>query len=84
MENYAYNIGGLLTNKTDFNGYNITYQYDGMNRLVARVPDPARGDSPVTFAYNVLGLRTKMTDAGGVTSCTGRQRTAILMRIVLK
>ncbi len=70
METYAYNIGGQLTNRTDFNGYTTTFQYDGMNRLVAKLPSSALNppSAPVYYSYNVLGLRTNMTDASGSTA----------------
>jgi RHS repeat-associated protein len=70
VETYAYNIGGLLTNKTDFDGYATTYQYDQMNRLVAKLPSSILNppSSPVYYSYNVLGLRTNMTDASGATA----------------
>lgn len=76
VETYAYSIGGLLTNRTDFNGYVTTFAYDGMNRLLAKVPDARRGEPSVTYGYNVLGLRTNMTDASGVTTFAydGRNR----------
>ena len=78
VEICAYNVGGLLTNKTDFNGYATTYQYDPMNRLLARIPDSARGEPSVFYAYNALGLRTGMTDASGSTAYVydGRNRLA--------
>lgn len=67
VETYRYDLAGNLVSKTDFNGYTTSYQYDSMNRLVAKIPDPRRGEQPVTFAYNELGLRTNMLDASGVT-----------------
>jgi RHS repeat-associated protein len=80
IETYAYNIGGLLTNKTDFNGYVTTYQYDLMNRLLAKVPDPRRGEPAVTFGYNTLGLRTNMTDASGATSYSYDERNRLVQK----
>jgi len=68
VESYAYNCGGLLTNRIDFNGYSTAFLYDGMNRLQMKVPDPRRGEPAVRFGYDVLGLRTNMTDASGVTA----------------
>jgi RHS repeat-associated protein len=80
-ETYAYNIGGLLTNKTDFNGFVTTYQYDLMNRLLARVPDVRRGEPSVIFGYDVLGLRTNMTDASGVTTYAYDARQRLITKV---
>ncbi len=68
VETYAYNIEGLLTNRTDFNGFSTTYQYDTLDQLVAKIPDPRRGEPSITVQYNELGLRTNMTDASGSTA----------------
>jgi YD repeat-containing protein len=51
-----------------------------MNRLVAKVPDARRGEPSVTFAYNVLGLRTNMTDASGVTSYQYDNRNRLVQK----
>jgi RHS repeat-associated protein len=80
VETYAYNIGGLLTNKTDFNGYVTTYQYDLMNRLQAKVPDSRRGEATIAYSYNVLGLRTNMTDAGGSTAYVYDQQNRLVQK----
>ena len=81
VETYQYDLAGNLVSKTDFNGYTTTYQYDAMNRLVAKVPDPRRGEPPVTYAYNELGLRTNMTDASGSTTYTYDLRNRLAQKI---
>ncbi len=73
IESYHYDILGNLTNKTDFNGDSTTYSYDMMNRLLQRTPSPSQivlGSRPVSYGYNVLGLRTNMIDATGETTYT--------------
>jgi RHS repeat-associated protein len=51
-----------------------------MNRLVAKLPSTLLNppSTPVHYAYNVLGLRTNMTDASGATAYAydGRNRLA--------
>ncbi len=79
-ESYGYNIAGLLTAKTDFNGFVTTFQYDVMNRLLAKIPDPRRGEPHVTYGYNALGLRTSMTDASGQTSYGYHARNRLLQK----
>ncbi len=68
IESRTYDLCGLLTRRIDFNGDVTSYEYDSMNRLLARIPDPRRAESPITFAYNALGLRTNMIDAAGSSS----------------
>lgn len=69
-ETYGYDPAGNLIARTNFNGRVISYDYDALNRVTAKVPDAqllAAGSVPVTYAYNAVGLRTNMTDTGGVT-----------------
>jgi RHS repeat-associated protein len=67
-ETYAWDAAGNLIGHTDLNGYTTTFSYDAMNRLVLKQPDPRRQEPQVTFAYNALGSRTNMVDAGAVTA----------------
>jgi len=39
-----------------------------LNRLVEKTPDLLLGEPSITFAYNLLGQRTNMVDASGVTT----------------
>jgi YD repeat-containing protein len=39
FEIYAYDTGGNLQNRTDFNGKTTTFNYDLMRRLLSKVPD---------------------------------------------
>ena len=80
IETYSYDLSGNLTNETDFDGYTTTYQYDLLNRLLAKVPDPRRGESSVTFGYNVLGLRTNMIDASGSTAYSYDIRNRVVQK----
>ena len=70
IETYAYDLVGNLTNRVDFNGHVTCYAYDTMNRLVAKLPSSNFNppSSAVYYSYNILGLRTNMTDASGSTA----------------
>ena len=59
---------GNLGARTDFKGRTTSYQYDALNRLTAKVPDPALGEPAVSFTYTATGRRATMTDASGVTT----------------
>jgi YD repeat-containing protein len=39
-ESRSYDAAGNLLSLKHFNGYTTTYTYDGLNRLLTRVPDP--------------------------------------------
>ncbi|MCC7084413.1 MAG: RHS repeat protein, partial [Pirellulales bacterium] len=64
-----YDCNGNLVKATDPLGNATTYEYDDLNRLIARTdPDPdgsgSTYTSPVThYAYNSLGWMTSMVDA---------------------
>jgi RHS repeat-associated protein len=80
VESSSYNPAGLLIQHTDFSGYTTSLEYDAMDRLLAKVPDPRRGEPTVTYACNPLGLRTNMIDATGTT----RYRYDVRNRLVEK
>ena len=48
-----------------------------MNGLLAKIPESRRGEPSVTYSYNVLGLRTNMTDASGATFYTYDNRNRL-------
>jgi RHS repeat-associated protein len=69
-ESRQYDADGDLISKTHFNGKTTTYTYDGVNRLLARTPDPSLGETPVTFTYGPNGRFSSSTDASGTTTYT--------------
>ena len=67
-ELYTYDQIGNLATRTDYRGKQTTYEYDTMNRLTARRPDPTLGEVPITFTYTETGKRRTMSDASGTTT----------------
>ncbi len=80
-ETTAYDAAGRIFSRTDFNGFTTTFRYDRLNRLVGRLPDPrllAAGSVPVTYAYDLLGRRSEMTDATGTTTYRYDSRSRLI------
>jgi RHS repeat-associated protein len=63
---YAYDPRGMKTRSTELDGSEEIYQYDRLNRLVSRVRTGS-GSTSEAFQYDVVGNRTRSTDAGGTT-----------------
>jgi RHS repeat-associated protein len=63
---YIYNQANQQTSKTDANGFTTTYAYDRLGRQV--LTDYPAPDTDVRHEYNILGLRTVMTDNVGITT----------------
>jgi RHS repeat-associated protein len=74
----TYDALGNMTAYRDFNGNVTGYQYDSLNRLTQKRPDSRLGEPSVLFAYNLLGQRTNMVDASGVTSCRYDERNRLI------
>ena len=66
-ETWAYNMYGDITSHTDFRGKTTTMTYDGLARLLTKLPDPTLGEPTVAFTYTLTGTRKTMTDASGGT-----------------
>ncbi len=52
---YTYDQVGNLATRTDFRGKQTGYDYDPMDRLIAKRPDPTLGEPMVTFSYTADG-----------------------------
>jgi YD repeat-containing protein len=70
FETYAYNNGGNLESKTDFNSKTTTFTYDVMRRLLSKIPDASLNQPTISFTYNPIGQRATMSDASGAKSTT--------------
>ena len=67
FETYAYDNGGNLQSRTDFNTKTTTFAYDTMRRLLSKTPDSSLSQPTVSFTYNSTGQRATMNDASGAT-----------------
>jgi RHS repeat-associated protein len=54
----------------DFNGHVTSYNYDVLNRLLSKTPDPVLAEPTVSFTYTSTGQRATMNDATGTTTYT--------------
>jgi YD repeat-containing protein len=45
-----------------------TYNYDSMDRLLSKVPDPSLNQPTISFTHTLTGQRLSMTDASGTTN----------------
>ena len=45
-----------------------TYNYDSLDRLLSKVPDPSLSLPTISFTYTLTGQRLSMTDASGTTN----------------
>jgi RHS repeat-associated protein len=61
---YALDGNGRPTSRTTGDGVTVSYTYDNLSRLAA-VAGPALA---ISYAYDAVGQRTRMTDATGVTT----------------
>jgi RHS repeat-associated protein len=80
VETYQYNTVGNLIARTDFNQKTTTFAYDVMNRLTAKTPDASFNTTPISYEYNALGQRVRMTDASGVTTYAYDNRNRLIQR----
>jgi hypothetical protein len=67
-ESRSYDFACNLLSLKPFNGYTTAYTNDGLNRLLARVPDPNSGEPTVRFTHTATDKRASMTDASGTTT----------------
>ncbi|MFZ5598191.1 MAG: RHS repeat domain-containing protein [Bacillota bacterium] len=67
-ETYRYDANGNLLSSTDRNGRTCQYAYDGLNRIVKKQIIFNGRPETVEYSYDLLGNRTQMKDARGVTS----------------
>ncbi len=68
FETFTHDDTGNVETHTDFNGRTTTFSHDEMNRLLAKVPDPAFSQPTVSFTYSATGQRQTMVDATGTTT----------------
>ncbi len=69
---------------TDFNGKTTTFQYDLLNRLLSKTPDPTLNQSTISFTYYPTGTRQTMLDATGTTNYTYDNRDRLKIKATLK
>ena len=67
-ETFTYDVVGDQATHTDFRGKTTTMTYDPRKRLASKVPDPSLNEPTVTYTYNDVGTRSRMTDASGTTT----------------
>ena len=67
-ETYEYDMPGNMVKKTDRNGTVFQYTYNENNQPLQTTAQKGDETDSITNEYNTLGLRTKMTDSGGVTT----------------
>jgi YD repeat-containing protein len=61
-ENYQYDAGNNLVQKTDRKSQTITYQYDALNRLTSKTyPDT----TAVDYTYDLVGKIQQVNDPTG-------------------
>jgi YD repeat-containing protein len=77
FETYAYDNGGSLQSRTDFNGKTTTFAYDTMRRLLSKTPDASLSQPTIACTYNANGQRATMNDASGATVYTYDVRTRL-------
>ncbi len=61
-----YDLQGRVTGTTDKANRNTLYTYDAFDNVLSKVC----GDESVVYTYNLLGLRTSMTDSSGLSTYT--------------
>jgi YD repeat-containing protein len=64
-ESFAYDLGGNLARRVNFNGVGLTNQYDALNRLTNRA---SSNGYVVRWSYTATGQRQTMNDPSGSTS----------------
>ena len=69
-EGALYDLNNNLTSLTGYNSKTATFNYDTLNRLVSRVPDPTLTEPTVSFTYTATGLPQTMVDGSGTTTFT--------------
>jgi len=62
-ETAEYDLQGRLTKSTDKANQNTIFTYDAFDNILTK----QTGSEAVTYTYNLLGLRTSMTDSTGTT-----------------
>ena len=80
-ETFTYDPVLEETSHTDFRGKTTTLTYDQMKRPTSKVPDPSLGEPTVSYAYNLSGTRSVMTDASGTTTYTYDTRNRLLTKV---
>ncbi|MBL0387379.1 RHS repeat protein [Tumebacillus sp. ITR2] len=71
VEQYTYDSNGNLAKKVDRNGNTLLFTYDTMNLLTmktATLPGASGVTDTISYEYDLLGHKTKMTDSTGPTS----------------
>jgi RHS repeat-associated protein len=79
-ESWTYNMYGDGLTHVDFRGKTTTMTYDGLARMLTKVPDPTLGEPTVTFTYNPTGTRASMADASGTTTYGYEARDRLLTK----
>ena len=80
FETFSYNAVGNMTVRSDFNGNTSTFDYDLLNRLKRKTPDPNLGAPPIEFTYTDTGPRASMTDPSGLTTYAYDDRNRLIQK----
>jgi YD repeat-containing protein len=80
FETFSYDAVGNMSARTDFNAKTTTFDYDLLNRLTRKTPDPSFAAPPVEFAYTATGQRASMTDPSGLTTYAYDDRDRLMQK----